>query len=39
VYLPLPELEIDVIVGDHTGEALGDTPELQQWRIGHRLEA
>jgi len=28
-----------VVVGDHPGETLGDTPELQQWRIGHRLEA
>jgi hypothetical protein len=39
VYLALRELEIDVIVGDHARESLRDTPELQQWRVGHRLEA
>ena len=38
VDLPGAELEVDVLVGDHTGEGLGDPAGLQHhWRVvGHR---
>ena len=33
---PLREVEVDVVVGEHAREPLGDPAELEQGRLRHR---